>query len=429
LTLVLVVLNLSCTRNSQGEHTEAYQATSASTFGFIVGSVIVAWNVAAGDISGGAFNPAVGSLPMIWGRFDNVWLYWSASFTGALVAALIFACTNPFELAERRQHLLAPCQGQRNVSGQIRAYLSTVDIQIINELVGTGLFCLVLSLITGHGGEWVEGAIIVGHDHLEKPRAINNPLSGLGMGTMLMCLTYMGAHLSGGEYNPAISFAVFLRKLRCVNSECQETMKSRLYTLLTHILAQCCGAFAGAGISHLITKGVKTMHYGHPKFGTNHIAGHPTDTYAFGLCFLVEFLGALLLCLIYLHSCTCPRKSPWNGYYGLAIGFSYMVASYAFADISGGAFNPAVGLLPTVGNTIVPLQIVCYWTAPLLASLVSVLFFWVLNPDEDRLEAQKNISVVVYEERKPLLCGEAKNLPCARPQEYDTERAKTGCCN
>jgi len=32
-------------------------------------------------------------------------------------------------------------------------------------------------------------------------------------------------------------------------------------------------------------------------------------------------------------------------------------------------------------------------------------------------------------ERKPLLCGEAKQQPCAQPREYDTEHAKTGCCN
>lgn len=37
------------------------------------------------------------------------------------------------------------------------------------------------------------------------------PLAPLAIGASLMIMVYMGGHVSGGHYNPAVSFAVFLR--------------------------------------------------------------------------------------------------------------------------------------------------------------------------------------------------------------------------
>jgi aquaporin Z len=37
-----------------------------------------------------------------------------------------------------------------------------------------------------------------------------------------------------------------------------------------------------------------------------------------------------------------------NSFYGLAIGFTIVVAAFAGGAISGGAFNPAVGTGPTI---------------------------------------------------------------------------------
>jgi aquaporin Z len=43
-------------------------------------------------------------------------------------------------------------------------------------------------------------------------------------------------------------------------------------------------------------------------------------------------------------------KTKGNSFYGLAIGFTIVVAAFAGGPISGGAFNPAVGLGPTLVN-------------------------------------------------------------------------------
>ncbi len=62
---------------------------------------------------------------------------------------------------------------------------------------------------------------------------------------------------------------------------------------------------------------------------------------AFG-ALLVEFLYTFALAIVVLNSAT-TEKTNGNSYFGLAIGFTIVVAAFAGGPISGGAFNPAVG--------------------------------------------------------------------------------------
>jgi aquaporin Z len=56
--------------------------------------------------------------------------------------------------------------------------------------------------------------------------------------------------------------------------------------------------------------------------------------------YLTEFIGTF--------NSAVSSKTQGNSFYGLAIGFTIVVAAFAGGPISGGAFNPAVGLGPTV---------------------------------------------------------------------------------
>ena len=61
------------------------------------------------------------------------------------------------------------------------------------------------------------------------------------------------------------------------------------------------------------------------------------------------FTFALVLTVL---NVACSEKTKGNSYYGLAIGFTIVVAAFAGGSISGGAFNPAVGTGPTVINAL-----------------------------------------------------------------------------
>jgi aquaporin Z len=82
--LVIVVLNSATTKKQSGN----------SFFGLAIGMTVAsaAWSV--GALSGGAFNPAVGTgLPVMSGDYDDVWIYWVGPCLGAFCAANMFKFT------------------------------------------------------------------------------------------------------------------------------------------------------------------------------------------------------------------------------------------------------------------------------------------------------------------------------------------------
>src|SRR3954471_24226293 len=85
--LVYVVLNAATADGTSGN----------SFYGLAIGMTVMTGAFAVGDISGGAFNPAVAvgiSLMgiSVWG---NIWIYLVANFAAAVVAAITFNAINP----------------------------------------------------------------------------------------------------------------------------------------------------------------------------------------------------------------------------------------------------------------------------------------------------------------------------------------------
>jgi aquaporin Z len=79
--LVLVVLNVATTKAQKDN----------SFFGLAIGLTITVGAISAGNISGGAFNPVVGTvLPIVAGRAADIWIYWVGPLSGAALAALAF---------------------------------------------------------------------------------------------------------------------------------------------------------------------------------------------------------------------------------------------------------------------------------------------------------------------------------------------------
>lgn len=152
------------------------------------------------------------------------------------------------------------------------------------------------------------------------------PMAPLAIGCSLMIMVYMGGHVSGAHYNPAVSLAVLIRgKLEVVD-------------FVAYVLAQVAGATAAAYVSYAITGST--------------FAPKPNETLTTVSVLLVEILYTFALALVVLNVAT-SKKTEGNSYYGLAIGFTIVVAAFAGGKISGGAFNPAVGTGPTIINAIV----------------------------------------------------------------------------
>jgi aquaporin Z len=85
--LVYVVLNAATAEGTSGN----------SFYGLAIGMTVMTGAFAVGDISGGAFNPAVavGISMLGLSSWSNIWIYLAANFGAAIVAAVVFNLINP----------------------------------------------------------------------------------------------------------------------------------------------------------------------------------------------------------------------------------------------------------------------------------------------------------------------------------------------
>ncbi len=154
--------------------------------------------------------------------------------------------------------------------------------------------------------------LTVGMTVLEPGAGVMAPLA---IGFALMMMVYMGGHVSGGHYNPAVTLGVMLRG------------KATTGELMGYWLAQILGALLAAVV-------------------TLYLKGEVTSTAAalpVVPALLAEFLFTFALVFVVLNVATAPATEG-NSYFGFAIGGTVLVGAYAVGPISGAAFNPAVAV-------------------------------------------------------------------------------------
>lgn len=178
------------------------------------------------------------------------------------------------------------------------------------------------------------------------------PMAPLVIGAALMVMVYMGGHVSGAHYNPAVSLGLLIAG----------KMESR--DLVPYWLSQIAGALAASFVVRAIM--AKTF------------APAPSEAHAALAAWLVEILFTFALTLVVLNVAT-SKKTAGNSYYGLAIGFTVAVGAAVAGPISGGAFNPAVGTGPIVVQAISGAggfgHLLLYWLAPTAGAVLAALVF------------------------------------------------------
>ncbi len=181
----------------------------------------------------------------------------------------------------------------------------------------------------------------------------------LAIGSIFMIMVYMGGHISGGHYNPAVSLAVFIRG------------KLEARELLPYWVSQIVGAFLAAVTVYLI-------------LGETFAPAPGADATPLGVL-LVEFLFTFALALVVLNTATASATAG-NSYFGLAIGFTVMVGAFSGGPVSGGAFNPAVGVGPILMNAIVSDgswgNLWYYLVGPLAGGAAAAWVFKMQNPGD-----------------------------------------------
>jgi aquaporin Z len=150
-------------------------------------------------------------------------------------------------------------------------------------------------------------------------------LGPLVVGLALMAMVYMGGHVSGAHYNPAVSFALFLRGVLQVP------------TMLMYWLVQ-------------LAAGALAFAFGY--FLSAHTPGiHPGPGVAWYSALSAEVVFTAALALVVLNV-AASKETAGNSFYGLAIGATVAVGAFTVGPISGAAFNPAVGISATLASAV-----------------------------------------------------------------------------
>ncbi len=180
----------------------------------------------------------------------------------------------------------------------------------------------------------------------------------MAVGLMLMALIYMGGHVSGGHFNPAVSLAVWMRG----------ALDSSL--LFGYFLAQVAGALLAGTVFYTLTNSWLIMRLPEGVLG---IVG-----------MVPEILMTFIFASVILVVATTDRYKG-TGITGLAIGLTLT----SIATI-GGIFNPAIGItslcgglyqyLVLGGDSVVALNAtIAHIAGPLLGGAVAAYWFGYLS--------------------------------------------------
>ncbi len=187
------------------------------------------------------------------------------------------------------------------------------------------------------------------------------PFAALAIGLMLTALVYMGHHISGAQYNPAVTVAVWM-------------------------LGKMPGreAIIFIAVQLLATWSAAALHFWF--FDLAIPTAQPIAGFDFNLKpLLLETIFTFILVLIILKV-AMAEATRGNSYYGIAIGFTVAAGVMMLGPITSAVFNPAVAFGPMVftwlHTGVWPSLLWLYLVGPFAGGLLASLVYRLTNEVE-----------------------------------------------
>jgi aquaporin Z len=195
----------------------------------------------------------------------------------------------------------------------------------------------------------------------------------LAFGLTVLTMAYAVGHISGGHFNPAVTFGLWSGKRFPANE------------ILPYIAAQVIGAIAGAGILYVIASGKAGFAINATKagaFATNGFDKFSPDGYSMIAALVCEIVLTFAFLVIILGS--THKRAP-VGFAPIAIGLGLTLIHLISIPVTNTSVNPArsTGVAVFVGGT--PLiQLWLFWLAPIIGAIAAGFFYsWLSSEKAD----------------------------------------------
>ncbi|HEY4540261.1 MAG TPA: aquaporin Z [Faecalibacter sp.] len=186
----------------------------------------------------------------------------------------------------------------------------------------------------------------------------------LAFGLTVLTMAYAVGHISGGHFNPAVSFGLVAGG------------RFDAKQLLPYIISQVLGGIAAAGVLYLIATGNAEFAIDNTKagaFASNGYGALSPHGYSVTAAFLAEFVLTAFFLIVILGA---TDKYANGKFGGIAIGLALTLIHLISIPITNTSVNPARSTSQAIfaGGEFVP-QLWLFWVAPIAGAIVGGLIY------------------------------------------------------
>jgi aquaporin Z len=179
----------------------------------------------------------------------------------------------------------------------------------------------------------------------------------LAFGLTVVSMAYAVGHISGGHFNPAVSFGVWAAG------------RMDLSTVGSYIAAQVAGGIAAAATLAYIAAGAPGFDAVASGLAANGFGEHSPGHYEMGAAFVTEVLMTFFFLIVILG--VTSSRAP-AGFAPLAIGLALTLIHLISIPVTNTSVNPARSLGPAVivGGWALS-QVWLFWVAPIIGAIAA----------------------------------------------------------
>lgn len=183
----------------------------------------------------------------------------------------------------------------------------------------------------------------------------------LAFGLTVLTMAYAVGHISGGHFNPAVTFGLFAGGRFAAKD------------IVPYIIAQVIGGIAAAAVLYVVASGKAGFDATASGFASNGYGEHSPNGYALGAAMLIEFVLSAFFLLIILGA---TDKNAPAGFAPLAIGLALTLIHLISIPVTNTSVNPARSTAVALfQGTWAVQQLWMFWLMPILGGIVGGLVY------------------------------------------------------